>query len=288
MVWKTGCHSPALRLRPTAGIRHDMAVDHARHASRWRACRASSSIDDLDVRRIHRDAEMQHLRPRSAFAFRHRAGHQQVAGRRGGGEYLARGDAKAAFDLLGLARAGDPVGPAARQQDDPLRRHALQQRLDRRLLMQPAPGRDRHLVRVHGKGERGRAAMMRQLAQHGGQFVDTRLRRRPVPSARRPRPVRLPSGPRNCSATNVRSRPCPPRRSAKSCPSSRAIDDEIVRARHGFNSAISHRYAPSRWLHRPVCRRPIIAPAGYPIQFRNCIGPRSIAARPASRWKCRR
>ena len=115
---------------------------------------------------------MQHRR-RLAGLFVDRAGHQQVAGRRARREDLSRGDLVAAFDLLGLARAADPVGAAARQQDDPLGGDPLQQRLHRRdLLVGQAPGRDRHLVGVHREGERGRAAVMGERAQHRGEFVD--------------------------------------------------------------------------------------------------------------------
>ena len=65
------------------------------------------------------------------------------AGRRAAGEDLARGDAVAALHLLGPARAGQPVRAAAGDEDQLLGGDAAQQRLDRRPLVAPAPGRDR-------------------------------------------------------------------------------------------------------------------------------------------------
>ena len=104
MMWNSGCHSPALRFRRDRGVRHDVAVDlHVVRAGGAHAERAPG-IEYLHVRRVHRHAEMQHHR-RLAVVFVDRAGHQQVADRRAGGEDLARGDAIAALDLLGLAGA---------------------------------------------------------------------------------------------------------------------------------------------------------------------------------------
>ena len=104
-----------------------------------------------------------------------RARHQHVAGGSRRREHLARGDPVSAFDLLGLARAADPVGAAAGQEDDAVLGDALQQRLDgRHLLVAPAPCRNGDLVGVHGKRQRGRAAGMGEDAQHVGELGDFR------------------------------------------------------------------------------------------------------------------
>ena len=116
---------------------------------------------------------MQHHR-RLAFAFEHRAGHQQIAGRRARREHFSRGDAVSAVDFLRLAGTIEPVRSAAGDQLDALRRDPPQQRLDRRcFLMRPSPGRNGDLVRMHRKRQRGRSAMMGKCAQHRGQFVDS-------------------------------------------------------------------------------------------------------------------
>ena len=143
-----------LALHRDAGIGHHMALD--RHVVRSGAAHAERApgIEHLHVRRVHRQAEMQHHR--AFVGVEDGAGHQDVAGRRAGGEYLAAGDAVAALDLLGLAGTADPVRAAARQEHDALGRDALEQRLDRGLcgrLMLPAPRRDRDLMRVHRERE---------------------------------------------------------------------------------------------------------------------------------------
>jgi hypothetical protein len=116
---------------------------------------------------------MQHHRP--LVGVEHRAGHENVAGGGAGGEDLAGVDAIAALDLLGLAGARDPVGAATREQHDALGRDALEQRLDRGrggLLVRPAPGRDGDLMGVHGESKSGRAAVIGERAQHGGELID--------------------------------------------------------------------------------------------------------------------
>ena len=52
----------------------------------------------------------------------------------------------------------------------PLAGDALQQRLDRRLLVLQAPGLDRRAVGVHRESKCRRAAIAGELAQHGGQL----------------------------------------------------------------------------------------------------------------------
>ena len=140
MIWKSGCHSPALRASatPASGMNRpsigDVVGAGAAHAERV------PGVEHLHLGRLHGHAEMQHL---GRLAVEDRAGHQDVAGFRAGGEDLARGDAVAALDLFRLARSGDPVRAAAGQQHDLLGRDALQQRLDGRdLLVAPAPGRE--------------------------------------------------------------------------------------------------------------------------------------------------
>jgi len=100
-----------------------------------------------------------------------RAGHQDVAGCRTGGENLARRNAVAAFDLHRLARSGDPVRAAAGQQYDLLGGDPLEQRLDRRhLLLPPAPGGHRHGMSMHSQAKSRRTAAVGERAQHGAQL----------------------------------------------------------------------------------------------------------------------
>jgi hypothetical protein len=148
-----------------------MTVDqHVMRAGAAHAERAPG-IEHLDLRRVHRNTEMQHNGP--VLAVENGPGHQDVARRRAGGEDLAGGDAVTAFDLLRLAGAADPVRSAARQEHDPLPGHTLQQRLDgSNLLVTPAPCRDCHLMGVHREGETGRAALVRQYAQHRCEVAD--------------------------------------------------------------------------------------------------------------------
>jgi hypothetical protein len=101
-----------LALHGNGRIRHHVALDQ--HVVRTGAAHAERApgVEHLHVRRVHRDAEVQH-RGRLALGLVHGARHQQVAGRRAGGEDLACVDAIAAVDLLGLAGTGDPVRAAA-------------------------------------------------------------------------------------------------------------------------------------------------------------------------------
>src|SRR5206468_617487 len=80
---------------------------------------------------------------------------------RGGaaGEDLSGRDPIAALDLLGRARARDPVRSAGGDQDQLLGRHSAKKWLDRRTLVAPPPGGDEDLMRVHRQRQRGRAAV---------------------------------------------------------------------------------------------------------------------------------
>ena len=81
---------------------------------------------------------------------------------RGRGEDLAGLDAVAALDRHRLAAAADPVGAAGGDEDEALGGDALEERLDGgHLLVTPAPGGDRDLVRVHGEREGRGAAVAR-------------------------------------------------------------------------------------------------------------------------------
>ena len=104
---------------------------------------------------------------------RERGGHIRGAG----DEDLAGRYPIAAVDLAGGAGAGDPVGAAAREQDEALGGDAAQQRLDRRhVLVAPAPSGRGDLVGVHGEREgpehlaelRDVGAAAAELAWHSG------------------------------------------------------------------------------------------------------------------------
>ena len=120
MIWNSGCHSPpcaARRLPPPA--RH--GPRSARRASRCRACRAYARCRAPS--RAASSSGCRNAAPSAALrALEHCPGHEQIAGGRAGGEDFARVDAVAALHLLGLAGAGDPVRPAARQQTGCARR----------------------------------------------------------------------------------------------------------------------------------------------------------------------
>ena len=170
MMWNTGCHSPAFREKATlASGTNRFSITTSLEPVPRMPERAPCLLDP-HFRRLHRRAEMDH-RAAAVFSLVHRARHQDVAGLRAGGEHLARGDAVAALDLLGFARAADPVGAARGQQNQPFRRDPLQKRLDGGdLLMAPAPGGDRDLMGVHGERQGRGAAGARQHPQHLGQL----------------------------------------------------------------------------------------------------------------------
>src|SRR5437868_5361316 len=65
------------------------------------------------------------------------------------------------------ASALQPVGAAARDEDQVLCRNAFQQPLGRRALITPAPRRRRDEMRVHREGERGRAAARGDATDRG-------------------------------------------------------------------------------------------------------------------------
>ena len=198
MMWNSGCHSPALRFTETAasGTTWPSITTSLEPVPRMPSVRQLSIT--FTCGRIHRNAEMQHLR-RLAFALQHRAGHQEVAGGRARRKHLSRGDAIAAVDFLGLAGAADPVGAAARQQDDALGRDALEQRLDR--APPSAPSSARRESRPGGcawktparwsRNDARACAASRRVRRH-------RRRRRQVRWARRPRPGPPPSARQNC------------------------------------------------------------------------------------------
>ena len=192
MIWNSGCHSPALRGERDAGVGDEQAVDDDVVASRCRACRACArSRATRHLRRLHRHAEMQHLGRVSPSRIAPVISMSPAS--RARGEDLARGDAVAALDLLGLAGAADPVRAAAGQQHDLLGGDALQQRLDGRdLLVAPAPGRDGDLVRVHGEGERRSSRRLRDHADHVAEFGDLGAAPAEFDAARRPRRGRPP------------------------------------------------------------------------------------------------
>ncbi|MCY1215828.1 hypothetical protein D9M72_276830 [compost metagenome] len=156
--------------RGDGGIGHQHAFEH--HIVRARAAHAEC----VPVRHhahtgaLHRQCEMQHRGPGFGIVI-HRAGHEQVRHRRTAGEDLAPVHAEAAIDARGLAAALQPVRATAAQQHHLLARHALEQPFHRRLLVAPAPCRGGHRVRVHGKGERGRSAVLAQLSQHAAQLL---------------------------------------------------------------------------------------------------------------------
>jgi hypothetical protein len=115
------------------------------------------SIEDRDALGLQRHREMQYRRSRVGIVM-DRARHQQVARGAAAGEDLARVDQEPALGFDGRAGALQPVGAAARHEDQIFRRDALQQPVGRRVLMAPAPCRGRDKVRVHREGQRRRAA----------------------------------------------------------------------------------------------------------------------------------
>jgi hypothetical protein len=157
-----------LALQGNGRLRHHVSLDqHIVRAGAPHPKRAPG-VEHLHMRGAHRHAEVQHHR-RLARAFEDGARHEKIAGRRPGGEDLARVDAIAALDLLGLAGARNPIGPAARQQQEAFVGDALEQWLhSRHLLVLPTPGRHGDWVGVHGEGERGGAAIVGERSQHGG------------------------------------------------------------------------------------------------------------------------
>ena len=143
------------------GVRHEHVLQHrvvrsgAAHAER------SPRVLPLHAGSVQRDGEVKNRRTVLRVVV-DRHGHQQVACGRAAAEDLSAADPIAAVDLLGCARSCDPVRPAARDQNQLLRRDATKKRVDRGLLVAPSPGRDEHLMRVHVQRQRGRAAVGRQ------------------------------------------------------------------------------------------------------------------------------
>ena len=128
-------------------------------------------VQSADLRRSHRQPEMEDP------VIGHRSGHQDRANRRPRNEALARMYAPAAFDPFGTPRSAHPVAPARGQKHDVLFGDSLQHRFDLGRgcrLMAPAPGRDNHLMGMHCKGQRRRAAPVRQPAHDIGHFANVR------------------------------------------------------------------------------------------------------------------
>jgi hypothetical protein len=108
---------------------------------------------------------VQHGRARNRIVV-DRHGHEEIPRGRAAGEDLAAAHAVAAFHLVGPARTGEPVGSAAGHEDQLLGGDPPQQRLDRAVVVPPAPGRDGDLVGMHRERQGGRAAVVGERAQH--------------------------------------------------------------------------------------------------------------------------
>ena len=231
MMWNSGCHSPALRCTATAAS-----------GTTWPSIRTSCEpVPRMpSVRQVSSTFTCGEFigTPKcstiggSPGSLEHRAGHQEVAGRRAGGEDLARGDAVAALDLLGLAGAADPVRAAARQQEDALARRCAS------AAARPRPPSDASSARPEwppgacawrrrarsSRNDRPACAAWRPARR-------CRRRRRRARAARRPRPGPTLSAARSCRRRTCPRRPASLARLAKIGPSSRAISTALRAAR---------------------------------------------------------
>ncbi len=147
------------------GVRDlDVVRSGAAHAER------PPGVEDLHPFRLERQRKVEH--GRSALGVVVNAGrHQDVAGRHAARENLPPGQPVAAVNLFEPARSVEPVRAAARNQDQVFGGDAPQHRLGR-LVAGPPEIRERpDQVRVHREGQRRRAAVPRQLADHPAQLA---------------------------------------------------------------------------------------------------------------------
>ena len=193
-----------------AGVGDEQPVDH--HVIRARSTHAKRlpGVEHFYLRRLHRYREMDD-RVGLALGVQHRARHQHIAGGSRRSEHLARGDLVAAFDLLGLAGAADPVGAAAGQEDDAVRWRRASATARRRPPSGGASARpewrpDGCAWQTPARSSCRNGARMRSMSASSA----TSAPHRRVRAARRPRRGRPLSAPRSSRKRSGRPRP-PPR-----------------------------------------------------------------------------
>ena len=101
-----------LALESDGCFRNHMALDDDVMGSGTAHAQSFPDGINAQVRRVHRDAEVQDHGFGTGF-LQDGGGHEDAAGGRTRGEHLARGDFVATLDALGLASSRYPIGAAA-------------------------------------------------------------------------------------------------------------------------------------------------------------------------------
>ena len=139
-------------------LEHDVVRPGAAHAER------APRRGHAHAGRVHGNRQVKHGGAGFRIVVDSRR-HEELGGRRAAREGLVRVDAKASVHARRGSAARKPIGASARQEDDLLRRDAPQERVDRCLLVPPAPRRGRDEMRVHRECERRGPAVAPELAQ---------------------------------------------------------------------------------------------------------------------------